>query len=119
MKTELWDQEDQQALLRSLFRLQKSDSRIHLDDIIDDLNDANDMSLNKTTVKKMLNMFSDLCIIKKEDVQKGWYSARDHLDLFMNKKFGDVPTKAAMISQTDEDSSDLKSISLSSFLFEF
>mmetsp|Transcript_14299 Transcript_14299/g.20824 ORF Transcript_14299/g.20824 Transcript_14299/m.20824 type:complete len:1022 (-) Transcript_14299:81-3146(-) len=110
LKAELWDQKDKQALLRSLYRLKKSHPDFNLDDIADDMNDANDDSLNKKTVRTLLKKFSDLGIIKKVDPRKGWYSARDHLDLFMNKKYGDVPTEPPIFGGSENDSSDLESI---------
>lgn len=95
VRTKYWHDEHSQKLLRSIVRLQRGHPQFNVEDVVEDLEEAEDLQLSKSKVKSLLSDFKTSALIDKDPNDADWYfvttANRNRLVLFMNADFGWYP----------------------------
>lgn len=94
-KGKFWNDDDAQALLRSLARLRKGHELVEKDDILDDLVEAEQRPMTKKLLQELLRKFCDKALISKEKVKEKYPQYKvppiSRLIFFMNGSKGEIP----------------------------
>ena len=113
-REKFWQHSDAQYLLRSLARLRKGHQLVCREDIIDDLEEAEHHSVQKTKLTALLRKFCDKNLICKEPRKDKdlWYRVKsiERLVPFMNtdeEEYGDIPDSYEDDAEDDESDSQL------------
>ena len=93
VRAKYWHDEHAQKLLHSIVRLQRGHPQFNVEDVMEDLEEAEDLQLSKSKVKGLLSKFRTSALIDRDRLDEAdWYfvttANRNRLVLFMNAYYG-------------------------------